>query len=100
MSLSVLMTYGKTIYMITYLVSLESEISYLFNTNKYQNGEDTPMHIPVEIHMSTVLCKCIIVCFPTFDKFSKHLEKVFHVQIFLPTCLVKISFSPKDFKCD
>ena len=98
MSLSDLMTYGKTIYMITYLVSLETrEISYLFNTNKYRKGEDTPRHIPVEIHLSTVFYKCIIVCFQTFDKFSKHLEKVFHVQIFLPTWLVKISFSAKDF---
>ena len=40
MSLSVLMTYGKIIYMITYLVSLETrEISHLFNTNKYHKGE-------------------------------------------------------------
>ena len=73
------------------------EISYLFNTNKYQKGEDTPRHIPVEIRLPRVFYKCIIICFQTFDKFSKRLEKVFHIQIFLPTWLVKISFSPKDF---
>ena len=50
------MTYGKTIYMIAYLVSLETrEISYLINTNnKYHKGEDTPRHIPVKVHLSTV----------------------------------------------
>ena len=97
MSLSVLMTYGKTIYMITYLVSLETrEISYLFNANKYHKGEDTPRLIPVEINLATVFYKRI-VCFQAFDKFSRHLKKVFHVQIFLPTWLVKISFSLKDF---
>ena len=86
MSLSVLMTYGKTFYMITYLVFFgKREISYLFNTNKYHKGEDTLRDIPVEIHLSPVFYKCIIICFQTFDKFSKHLEKVFHVQIFSPT---------------
>ena len=91
------MTYGETIYMITYLVSLETrEIGYLFNTSEYRKGEDTLRHIPVEIHLSTVFYKCI-VCFQAFDKFLRHLEKVFHVQIFLPTWLVKISFIPKDF---
>ena len=91
------MTCGKIIYMITYLVSLETrEISYLFNTNKYHKGGDTPRLIPVEINLAIVFYKRI-VCFQAFDKFSRHLKKVFHVQIFLPACLVKISFSPKDF---
>ena len=71
--------------MITYLVSLETkEISYLSNTNKYHKGEDTVRHIPVEIHLLTVFYKCI-VCFQALDKFSKHLEIVFHVRKFLPT---------------
>ena len=87
MSLSFLMTCGKTIYMITYLVSLGTrEISYLFNTSKYRKGEDTPRHISVKMHMSTVFYKCI-VCFQVFDRFSRHLQKVFHVQIFLPIWL-------------
>ena len=91
------MTYGKIIYMITYLVSSETrEISYLFNTNKYHKGEGTPRLIPVEINLATVFYKCI-VCFQAFNKFSRHLEKVFHIQISLPAWLVKISFSPKDF---
>ena len=90
------MTYGKTIYMITYLVSLETrEITHLFNTNKYHKAEDTPRHIPVEILLSTVFYKCI-VCFQTFDKFSENLGKVFFVQIFLLSWLVENSFSPKD----
>ena len=73
------MAYGKTIYMITYLVSLETrQINYSFNTNKYHKAEDTPRHIPVEIHLPTVAYKCM-VCFKAFDKFSRHLEKVFHV---------------------
>ena len=55
MSLSVLMTCGRIIYVITYLVFLETrEISYLFNTNKYHKDEDTPRHISVEIHLPTV----------------------------------------------
>ena len=89
------MTYGKIIYMIAYLVSLEArEISYLFNTNnKYHKGEDTPRHI-----LSKYICRQFsVVCFQVFDKFSRHLEKLFQVQTFLPTWLVKISFSPKDF---
>ena len=49
------MTCGKTIFMITYLVSLEMrEISYLFNINKYHTGEDTPRYISVEIHLPTI----------------------------------------------
>ena len=51
MSLLVLVTHGKSIYMVAYLVSLETrEISSLFNTNKYHKGKDTPRHISVEIH--------------------------------------------------
>ena len=97
MSLSLLMTYGRIIYMITYLVSLETnEISYSFNINKYHKDEGTPRLISVEINLVTVFYKCI-VCVQAFDKFSRHLEKVVHVQIFLPTWLVKMSFSPKDF---
>ena len=85
MRLSILMAYGKTICMISYLVSLETrEINYLFNTNKYHKVEDTPRHIPVEIHLSTVFYKCMVF-FKAFDKFSRHLEKGFQVQIFLPT---------------
>ena len=92
MSLSVSMEYGKTVYMITYLVSLETrEMNYLINTNKYHKSEDTPRHIPVEIHLSPVFYTCM-VCFQAFDKFSRYLEKVFHVQI-----LLKIYFNPKDF---
>ena len=83
------MTWGKTIYMITYLVSLETrEKRYLFNTNKYRKGEDTPRHISVKTHLSTVFYKCI-VCFQVFNKFSRHLQKGIHVQIFLPTWLPK-----------
>ena len=83
MSLSVLMTYGIIIYMITYLVSLETrEISYLFNANKYHKGEDTPRLIPVEINLATVFYKRI-VCFQAFDKFSRHLGKVFQPERFL-----------------
>ena len=38
------MTYGKTLYMITYLVSLETrKISDLFNANKYHKLEDKPI---------------------------------------------------------
>ena len=49
MSFSVLMTYDKTIYMTTYLVSFKTrEITYLFSISKYHKGEDTP--ISVEIH--------------------------------------------------
>ena len=49
MSFSVLMTYDKIIYVMTYLVSFKTrEISYLFIINKYHKGEDTP--ISVEIH--------------------------------------------------
>ena len=81
-----------------YLVSLEtSETSYLLNVNKYHKGEDTHRHISVEIHLLKIFYK-YIVCFQTFDRFSKHLEKAFHVQIFLPTWLVKISFLPKYFQ--
>ena len=36
------------------------EINYLFNTNEYHKGGDTPRHIPVEIHLSTVFYKCIM----------------------------------------
>ena len=38
------------------------------------------------------------VCFQDLDKFSGDLKIVFHVQIFLPTRLVKISFIPKYFQ--
>ena len=90
------MTYNKTIYMITYVVSLETrEISYLFNVNKYHKCEDAPRHTSVEINLSTVFYKCI-VCFQAFERFSRHLKKVFHVQKFLATWLIKISFNPKD----
>ena len=50
------------------------EINYFSNTKKYHKGEDTPRHIPVEIHLPTVFNKRII-CFQAFDKFSRHLEK-------------------------
>ena len=91
------MAYGKIIYMITYLVSLETrKISYLFNTNKYHKDDDTPRLIPVKINLATVFYK-LVVCLQTFAKFSRHLEKVFHVQIFLPSWLSKLSFSLKDF---
>ena len=79
------------------LVSLKTkEISYLFNINKYHKCEDTPRQT-VEIHLSTVFYKCI-VCFGAFERFSRHLKKEFHVQKFLATWLVKVSFSPKDFQ--
>ena len=49
------MTYGRIIYMITYLVSLETnEISYSFNINKYHKDEGTPRLIPVEINLYCV----------------------------------------------
>ena len=55
MNLSVIITYDKTIYRTTHLVSLETrEISYLFNINKYHKGEDTPRHTSVEIHLPTI----------------------------------------------
>ena len=79
------MSYDKTIYMITYLVPLETrEISYLFDINKYCKDKDTPTHISVKMHLSTVFYKCIAY-FKAFERFSRHLEKVFHVQIFLTT---------------
>ena len=75
------MTYDKTIYVITYLASLGTrEITYLFNINKDHKGKETPRHISVKIHLWTVFYKCI-VCFFTFNRFSRLLEKVFHVQI-------------------
>ena len=92
------MTYDKTVYMITYLVFLETrEISYLFNISKYHKWKDTARHTHVEIHLSAVFYKCI-VCSKAFERFSRHLKKVFHVQNFLATWLVKISFSPKDLQ--
>ena len=92
------MTHDKTVYMITYLVFLEMRaISYLFNINKYHKCEDTAKHNHVKIHLSTVLYKRI-VCFQAFERFSRHLKKVFYVQKFLATWLVNISFSPKDFQ--
>ena len=64
------MTYGKAIYMITYLASLKRiEISYLFDINKYHYGEDTLRPISVEIHLSTAFYKCIVY-FQVFDGFS------------------------------
>ena len=92
------MTYDKTIYMIMFLISLKRiEISYSFNINKFHGREDTPRHISVKIHLSTVFYKST-VCFKAFAKFPRHLEKVFHAQIFLPTWLVKIYSNPKVFK--
>ena len=70
------MTYGKTIYMITYLVSLEMrEISYLFNTNKYHKGKDTPRHIPIKIYLSTVF-SCM---FSGFRQIFKTPEKTIYL---------------------
>ena len=98
MIFSVLMTYDKTVCMTTFLVFLETrEISYLFNINKYHKCEDTARHTHVKIHLSTVFYKCI-VCFQAFERFSRHLKKVFYVQKFLATWLVKISFSLKDLQ--
>ena len=92
------MTYDKTVYMITYLVFLDTrEISYLFNITKYHKCEDTARHTHVKMHLSTVFYKCI-VCFQVFERFLRHLEKEFYVQKFLATWLVNISFSPKDFQ--
>ena len=65
--------------------------------NKYHKCEDTLTHTSAEIHLSKVFYKCI-VCFQAFKRFSRHLKKVFHVQKFLATWLVKVSFSPKDFQ--
>ena len=70
---------------------------YLESQSNIYKGEDTPRHISVEIHLSTVFYRCIVY-FQAFDIFSRHLKKVFHVQIFLPTRLVKITFRPKDFQ--
>ena len=98
MGLSVLMTYNKTIYFITSLVSLETrETSILSDTNKYPKCKDTPRHISFEIHLSTVFSK-YSVSLLAFGRFSRHLKKVFYIHISLPTWLVKISFSPKDFQ--
>ena len=92
------MKYDKTIYMTTYLDFLETrETSYLFNINKYHKCKGTARHTHVKIHLSTVFYKCI-VCFQAFERFSRHLKKVFYVQKFLATWLVNISFSPKDFQ--
>ena len=56
------MPYNKTIYMITYLVSLEKrEISYLLNTNKFHKDEDTPRHVSVEIYLLTVFYSVLYV---------------------------------------
>ena len=44
------MTYDKTVYMITYLVFLDTrEMSYLFNITKYHKCEDTARHTHVKI---------------------------------------------------
>ena len=52
MNLSVLMHYDKTMYMITYLVSLEMrEISYLFNINIIK----AKIHLDLfQIHLPTI----------------------------------------------
>ena len=96
MSLSVLMIYDKTIYMTTYLVSLETRaIGYLFSINRYYKCEDTPNFCRNTFLNSFLKVYCML---SAFDRFSRHLKKLFQVQIFLPTWLVKISYSLKIFK--
>ena len=89
------MTYGKTIYMIACLVSLETrEINYLFNTNnKYHKGEVTPRHIPVKIHLSTVF-SCM---FSGFREIFKTPGKTISSTDIFTNLAGKISFNPKDF---
>ena len=69
----------------------------MFDLTNVTEDEDIPRYIFVETHLWIFFYKCIVY-FQVFERFSRYLKKVFHVQIFLPTRFVKISINLKNFQ--